>query len=256
MKMKSAFRALAATACAFFYGCTTHKLSPKASDNLDYGMPSSDCVVIERNDYALGHKPEWKQAAWVSYRLTKEEVQSNVCRRVNSFAKDPLLSESFSVPSDYTRSGYDRGHLAPAADMSWSEEAMRESFYMSNMSPQAPMLNRGIWKKLEMWVRDAAAKEESVVVVTGPVVCSNDVSKTIGKNEVIVPSAFYKVVYDETPPKKMIGFIMPNEGSTNSIALFAVSVDKVEEVTGLDFFSEIEDSRENELELMCDIDMW
>ena len=127
---------------------------------------------------------------------------------------------------------------------------------MSNMSPQAPMLNRGIWKKLEMWVRDAAAKEESVVVVTGPVVCSNDVSKTIWKNEVIVPSAFYKVVYDETPPKKMIGFIMPNEGSTNRIALFAVSVDKVEEVTGLDFFSEIEDSRENELELMCDIDMW
>lgn len=63
MKMKSAFRALAATACAFFYGCTTHKLSPKASDNLDYGMPSSDCAVIERNGYALGHKPEWKQAA-------------------------------------------------------------------------------------------------------------------------------------------------------------------------------------------------
>ena len=226
------------------------------SDNLDYGKPSENVLVIERKGYALGYNRKWKIAEWVSYRLTRDEVLSNVCDRADLFVKDPLLSSDFSIPEDYLRSGYDRGHLAPAADMHWSQEVMAESFYMSNMTPQAPQFNRGIWKHLEKWVRDMALVETNIVVVTGPIVASNDLTNTIGRNKVVVPSAFYKVILDETPPRKMIGFILENKGSSLSITNSVVTVDEVEKVTGLDFFKMLPDDKEDELEARADFISW
>ena len=226
------------------------------SDNLDYGKPSENVLVIEREGYALGYNRKWKIAEWVSYRLTRDEVLSNVCDRADLFVKDPLLSSDFSIPEDYLRSGYDRGHLAPAADMHWSQEVMAESFYMSNMTPQAPQFNRGIWKHLEKWVRDMALVETNIVVVTGPIVLAIDYYRTIGRNKVIVPSAFYKVVFDETPPRKMIAFVIPNRGWNEDVSHFAVSVDMVESMTGLDFFKMLPDDKENELEAIADFQSW
>lgn len=226
------------------------------SDNLDYGKPSENVLVIERKGYALGYNRKWKIAEWVSYRLTRDEVLSNVCERTDLFVKDPLLSSDFSIPEDYLRSGYDRGHLAPAADMRWSEEVMAESFYMSNISPQRPQFNRGVWKHLEKWVRDMALVETNIFVVTGPIVLANDESRTIGSNRVVVPSAFYKVVFDETPPRKMIAFIIPNRGWNEKISYFSVSVDIVEVLTGLDFFKMLPDAEEDELERKYDFPEW
>lgn len=225
-------------------------------DNLDYGVPGDCDRLIDREGYALGYIALWRQAAWVSYRLTAAEVASNVCRRADQFTKDPDLTEDFSIPKDYHRSGYDRGHLAPAADMHWSTKTMAESFYMSNMSPQAPAFNRGIWSELEKWVRGRATVETNIVVVTGPVVTSNDLSNTIGFHRVVVPSAFYKVVYDETPPQKMIAFLLPNAGSRLSITNYVVTVDAVESATGLDFFNLLSDDTENTLENQSDFSAW
>ena len=211
-----------AEACAF------------ANDNLDYGIPKADSVV-DRIGYALGYSEEHEQAAWVMYRLTREEVLTKAAKRTDDFREDPNIPTFSALPSDYSHSGFDRGHLAPAEDMKFSDVTMQESFYMSNMSPQRPEFNRGIWKKLEKQVRRFAYNEGSVFVITGPILERN--LKKIGNaNKVSVPRYFYKVVYDETPPHKMIAFVLPNEGSDKPVADYVTSVDEVERRTGLDFF--------------------
>lgn len=226
------------------------------SDNLDYGLPSDRVKVVERIGYALGYNEDWRISEWVCYRLTRDEALSNVCERATSFVKDPAISNNYATASDYARSGFDKGHLAPAADMQWSSRAMSDSFYMSNMTPQTPMFNRGIWKQLEKWVRDVAIVETNIFIVTGPIVTSNDLANTIGANRVVVPSAFYKVVLDETPPCKMIGFVISNRGYGESISNFVVTVDEVESVTDLDFFKRIPDDEEEEMESKVDFSNW
>ena len=261
--MKPIFAVFSAVLLCIFSGCGSrpHALQapppPTAHDNLDYGVPGPSDRLIDREGYALGYNRSWKQAAWVSYRLTAAEVCSNACPRSNLFAKDPDLYADYSIPQDYTHSGYDRGHLAPAADMRWSRGAMAESFYMSNMSPQKPQFNRGIWSALEQWVRDKAVQDTNIVIVTGPIVTSNDLSRTIGWHRVVVPSGYYKVLYDETPPVKMIAFLLPNEGAALAVSNFVVPVDAVEEATGLDFFSALpDDDEESALEAFSDFSAW
>lgn len=223
-----------------------------ASDNLDYGVPAADCVV-DRTGYALGYSEEHEQASWVMYRMTREETLIRAAVRTDDFRADPNIVTFSALPSDYSRSGYDRGHLAPAEDMKFSEVTMRDSFYMSNMSPQKPDFNRGIWKRLEKEVRRYAYNEGSVFVITGPILERG--LKKIGRaNKVSVPRRFFKIVYDETPPRKMIAFVFPNDGSTQPLSSFVTTVDEVERLTGLDFFAGLED--EEALEFEEDFAMW
>ena len=226
----------------------------RASDNLDYGVPSADCIV-DRMGYALGYSEEHEQSAWVMYRLTREEVLTRKARRTDDFKADPAVVTFSALPSDYSRSGYDRGHLAPAEDMKYSEETMRDSFFMSNISPQRPEFNRGVWKRLEKKVRQFATDEESVFVITGPVL-ERDLEKIGRDNKVSVPRRFFKIVYDETPPKKMIAFVLPNEKSNAPLDSFATTVDEVERITGLDFFSGLSAEMQSELESVSDSSAW
>lgn len=230
--------------------------SRRLSDNLDYGVPGGCDFVIEREGYALGYRRAWRQSAWVSYRLTAAEVCAAVCDRSKLFLPDPDIRDDYALPSDYTRSGYDRGHLAPAADFRWSPTAMAQSFYMSNISPQLPVFNRGIWSNLEAWVRTQSIAETNIVIITGPIVTSNDLARTIGWHRVVVPSAFYKVIYDETPPQKMIGFIIANAGFSPDLSRFVCTVDFVETATGLDFFADLPDDEEARLEAASDFSAW
>lgn len=205
----------------------------EASDNLDYGAIAADCVV-DREGYALGYSEAHEQPVWVMYRLTREEVLANNAKRDNWFKADTNIITGSALPVDYAHSGYDRGHLAPAEDMEFSPTAMAESFYMSNVSPQKPEFNRGIWKRLENAVRRRAVSKGSVFVITGPIFASD--SETIGKvNRVSVPNAFYKIIYDETPPMNIMAYIMPNEGSDKPIENFACDVAEIEQLTGLVF---------------------
>lgn len=229
--------------------------SPETS-HLAYGIPGKADTIVERPGYALGYIERHEQAAWVIYIISNKQILAKNAERSNhSFRRDPAIPTGSASSSDYTRSGFDRGHLAPAADMAYSEQTMRDSFYMSNISPQRPGFNRGIWKDLEAWVRQTAVKERLVVVVTGPVFPGRDI-QTIGKNAVTVPSHFYKIVYDLTPPQKMIAFILPNEKSDKPLRAFAVSVDAVERLTGLDFFSKVSLPEQNEMEKSYSITAW
>ena len=224
-------------------------------DNLKFGIPGKCDQVIDREGFAIGYNESWEQPAWVIYRLTKSEVMNRKASRLDGFKPDPVVASGSADLSDYAGSGYDRGHLAPAGDMHWSERAMAESFFMSNMSPQDPSFNRGAWARLERVVRRFAYAEESVYVVTGPIVASND-TKTIGPNGVRVPGGFYKIIYDETPPQKMIAFIMPNKGTNKSLDSYVVSVDEVERITGLDFFSALPQDVQSKLESKSNANDW
>lgn len=203
-------------------------------DHPEWPAVASDQKVISHEGYSLVYAEAHEQAIWVAYELTAEETTNDV-ERGNHFIEDPEISTGSATNADYAKSGYDRGHLAPAADMGWSTTAMEESFYFSNMSPQEPGFNRGICKKLETQVREWARQHESIYVVTGPVLSSG--LPTIGPNKVSVPNYYYKVILDgQGSGMHGIGFILPNASSQQPLSSFAVSIDSVEKVTGLDFF--------------------
>ena len=132
---------------------------------------------------------------------------------------------------------------------------MADSFYMSNMSPQDPQFNRGIWKELEAQVRTFAVAEKEIYVVTGPIL-PQEKAITIGRSKVTVPYSYYKVIYDLTPPEKMIGFILPNQRSDQPLADFAVTVDAVEAASGLNFFSKLPEAKQKKLESTLAVEEW
>ncbi len=220
------------------------------------GVPYSpfEDEIVRHKGYTLGYSEEHEQARWVAYELTEVEVNGQV-KRTDNFRIDPSVSTGSSAPSDYSHSGFDRGHLAPAADMKLSEDYMDESFYMSNISPQVPSFNRGMWKRLENQVRTIAVRHNSIYVVTGPVFMPCD--STIGLNGVTVPSYFYKVLLAMHDSDVMaIGFILPNQDVRETLELYATSVDAVEEATGLDFFVEIPNRTEDKIESSFDYSRW
>jgi endonuclease G len=219
-------------------------------------LPLADAAeVLRHTGFSLKYSEAYEQAEWVAYELTAEETQGG-WGRADDFRTDPAVPTGSALPEDYRGSGYDRGHLVPAGDMKWSPAAMSDSFLMSNMSPQNPSFNRGIWRTLEEKVRDWAEQNEGLYVVTGPVLADGPFP-TIGANGVAVPRRFYKVLLDYREPElKAIGFVLPNEGTRLPLGAFALSVDEVEAITGLDFFAALPDPLEELLESRCDLSLW
>ena len=212
--------------------------------------------VIKHEGYTVSYNSEYRIANWVAYELTATEAKSKKTERSNKFVPDPQVKGSTAMNEDYTRSGYDRGHLAPAGDMKWSAKAMRESFYLSNICPQKPKLNRGIWKDLEEQCRLWALDNGSLLIVTGPVITGD--MKRLGKNRVAIPKAFYKVLcYHTEKGYKGIGFLFENRDyKDNSLKSMAIPIDSVEKATGIDFFPSIPDDQENEMEAAVDWSRW
>ena len=224
-------------------------------DNLLSGCPGNSDYLLENIGFALGYSRKHRQPLFVIYLLDARELENKTVSRKNRFLPDPEVLSDSASGSDYKGSGYDRGHLAPAADMAFSAEAMKHSFYYSNISPQDPSFNRGIWKKLEEQVRFFAETEKKIYVVSGPVFSEKD-SVHIGNHQITVPEKFYKVIYDLTPPEKMIAFIIPNRKSSSSLQSYTVTVDHVENQTGLDFFNLLPDSKEQTLEKHIKVSDW
>lgn len=206
-------------------------------------------IRLERLGYSLSYNPHYKTPNWVAWELTRKEVQGKEERK-DKFVPDPDLPEPRVVHADYTGSGYDRGHMAPAADMKWSKQAMQESFYMSNICPQNQKLNRDDWGDLEEICRKWAKKYGTVHIACGPIYDQKS-PKRIGKNRVAVPDRFYKVVliYNRKNPIVM-GFLFDNKAHHQAISKYMVSVDSVESVTGMDFFSRLPDEVENRIEAL------
>ena len=163
--------------------------------------------------------------------MTATEAKSKKTERSNKFVPDPQVKGSTAMNEDYTRSGYDRGHLKPK-------------------------LNRGIWKDLEEQCRLWALDNGSLLIVTGPVITGD--MKRLGKNRVAIPKAFYKVLcYHTEKGYKGIGFLFENRDyKDNSLKSMAIPIDSVEKATGIDFFPSIPDDQENEMEAAVDWSRW
>lgn len=204
-------------------------------------------IVIKHLGYTVSYNNFYKTPNWVAWELTRKETEGDE-GRTNKFLPDPELPEPRVVTSDYTNSGYDRGHMAPAADMKWSKQAMKESFYMSNICPQNRKLNRDDWGDLEESCRKWADKYGTIYIACGPIYDSKS-PKRIGESRVAVPDRFFKVVlvYNRKNPMAM-GFLFENKANHQDLKNYMVTVDKVEEETGLDFFPKVPDSIENRIE--------
>ena len=230
---------------------------------------AADHELREFKYYSLCYRETYEQAEWSAECIKSSMLQKNATR-ANDFRPDDKISTGSSTLADYKSSGYDRGHLVPAADMSFDADAMSETFYMSNMSPQAPQFNRGIWVNLETQVRVWAQKFGKIYVVSGPVLNkSAQEFPSIGKNQVSVPEFYYKVVLapiykdeeDKNTPEDSesvmaIGFIIPNQKCEKEFWDYAVSIDEVENITNIDFFPQLEDSLENQVESAFQLEDW
>ncbi len=228
-------------------------------NELSFYYPTADLSnggIVEHLAYSLDYNEDHEQADWVFYELTRDEVEKKIAKRKDNFKPDPSATISSALPTDYRKSGYDRGHLCPAADNRWSEEAMDQSFYMSNMSPQHPDLNRKIWAELEEQVRQWAVENEKVYVATGPLL--NDGFKyKIGESGVSVPNYFYKVVADLTGDEiKGIGFIFSNGENNGELKNYAFPIDMIEERTKIDFFYKLDEEIQTQIESEVVIEDW
>lgn len=230
--------------------------APTADYRLNVSSSSQPEKILEYNGFTVSYNPEFHIPNWVFWELTSDET-AGIEKRGN-FAADPDVPDC-PVPADYAHTGYDRGHIAPAGDMKWSPDAMEQCFYMTNMVPQDPQLNRGAWNRLEQKCRQRAAVDSAVLIVSGPVLRNGkaDVREYLSRRRVAVPEKLFKVIFSPyANPPRMIGFIMPNGDTPGGMQQYAVCVDSVESATGLDFFSWLPDSLETILEKECDFNRW
>ncbi len=216
----------------------TTQVTTNSTVNVNFNTCYLHSKIIYHSYYSLLYSEDAEQAKWVAYKLTPSFFQ-NYIERTNDFREDSLILTGSSSLDDYHKSGYDRGHLAPAGSMKLNERSMSESFFMSNISPQKPSFNRGIWKRLEGKVRYWAESNDSIFVITGPIL--DHPIDTIGPNEVIVPRAFFKTLIAYKDGKaRGIAFLVPHEKSDKSLYSFATSIDVIEELTGLDFYCKLD----------------
>ena len=206
-------------------------------------LPSSNGEVVEHTYYSLSYLEEHEQAEWVHYKLNSTMLKGEIPRKKN-YTIDRKVSTGSAKTSDYTNSGFDRGHLVPAADMKMDFTSVKEAAYMSNISPQKPKFNNGVWSRLEKRIRLRAKKSE-LYITTGGVLSPADLKK-IGKNNVSVPDQFYKIIYD-VKNQKMFAYLMPNK-KIESREKHVVTVDSIEALTGIDFYHELDDELEDKLE--------
>lgn len=233
------------------------KLQRVRADIVKYAMPmcAADSEVVTHAAMTIGYNEAHEQPNWVAHIITSDIIEG-VIGRTNDFRPDSLLKSGSAELEDYWESGYDRGHLAPSADFRWSYKALSESYLYSNMSPQLPEFNREIWADVEGITRKWAIENGELYVVTGGVLKKG--LPTIGKNHKIsIPEAYYKVLLDYREPEvKGIAFLVPHKGMERKPTEFLVSIDSVEKVTGIDFFSQLPDALENAIEKSCEPLKW
>ena len=223
---------------------TTTSNSKKISFN--YLPTSTTDQIVEHAYYTLSYNEKHEQAEWVAYKLLKKHTTYNKFKRPY-FEADPLVKTNSASWKNYKNSGYDRGHLCPAADRRFNKKAHDETFLTSNISPQIREFNAGIWNDLEKKVRYWLKKDKQFYVVTGPVFGNS--KKTIGFEQVTVPTHFFKVIlkYGSGDPK-LISFLIPQQTTSRNLSEFIITTDNLEKILNIDFFPALPDDLENKLE--------
>lgn len=203
-------------------------------------------ILLDHKYFQISYNPDHRLPNWVSYRLYSKQLRRGVAKRRDKFFPDKQLREMkipYSMPADFDGRTYDRGHMAPSEDFIWSQEANDETFVMSNMAPQTKKLNRGSWKTLEAKIRKWACTEEELHIITGPIL-----SAGLPKfhSQVSIPKTFFKIVVDETEPRKAIAFVYSQEDTKVPPQERAFSVRDIEKITGLSLLSELKPQIKNQ----------
>jgi endonuclease G len=225
--------------------------------HLQWGFPGGSCSPLNKDVYITCHDNERRLPQWVTYRLRRQDLENPVSERTDDFRPDPELEAIARAElADYRSSGYDRGHMAPAADFKRSDDAMSTTFLLSNMAPQRPNLNRRIWAQLEDQVRQLTQSHGRVWIFTGALYLDgNDRPTTPAatiNGRVAVPTHFYKAILCEhaNGNRELFGYLLPNQLDpiADPLDSFAVTVDRLEELSGLDFFAALPDAEETQLQ--------
>lgn len=210
--------------------------------------------IIVHDNYTLSYNEKYEQAEWVAYHLRRNQLSQNHYERP-FFIEDPKVKTHSADWRNYKKSGYDKGHLCPAGDMKFSQQAFDDTFFTSNISPQLHSFNDGVWNRLEQKTRYWTSKYNGLYIITGGVLENN--LKTIGKEHVAVPNYFYKILCYKLKSKwNMIGFLVPHKDSDLPLYKFVVPVDKIEQLTKINFFPKLDDATENQLEKKSDYKDW
>lgn len=247
------------------------KLKKLRADLYANGLPAREIgeEVVHHSAMSLVYSEEHEQAKWVAHVITPDIITGDV-NRSNDFRPDPKVLTGTTVEEDYFLKylqddstymydgyGFDRGHLAPSADFRWSEKALSESYFYSNMSPQRPAFNRGRWAELESMLRAYVYQHKTtqLYVVSGPVLKPDLPKSERSINKVSIPEQYFKVVLD-LDQQKTVGFLMPNKECSYPIESYLVSVNEIEDLTGLDFFPALDDFIEDKLEAQKYPEIW
>ena len=210
--------------------------------------------IIQHTAITIGYREEHEVPQWVAYVLRKEHLRDCFDRN-DKFREDPSVRTGSALPTDYRSSGYDRGHIAPAGDMKWSKEAMEESFYMSNITPQSPGMNRGRWANLEMLARAWAKEGEETIIVSGPVLQAN--LPRIGGTGISIPNDHFKVLLRSKGQQlNAIAFLMTQNPTASGLESYALPVRTIEELTGLNFFPHLSKNEQDRIEKKIAWDQW
>lgn len=212
--------------------------------------------IIRHEGYTVSYNSDYRIPNWVAWELNANEAKSNKVPRADKFFPDPEVKGATALNEDYSGTGFDRGHMAPAGDMKWSEKAMRECFYFSNICPQDRKMNGGIWRIIEEKSRKWAIQHDTIYIVTGPVITEK--MRRLGKNRVAVPEHFYKVICTYSNNKYQgVAFLLENRdyGKTPLWSL-AIPIDSVEKVTGIEFFPTLPTASRQEMMHTVDRKCW
>ena len=218
-------------------------------------LPTSTTNQIVKHDFmTLSYHEEYEQAEWVAYELKASQI-SKTNRKRPYFIYDKKVKTKSANYRNYKNSGFDKGHLCPAGDRKFSENAFNETFLTSNISPQKHDFNSGIWNRLEQKIRFWVSKDKQLYVITGGVLKKG--LKTIGKEEVAIPEHFYKILLDYSKPQiKAIAFLVPHKALNAPLYTFVVSIDEIEDLTSLDFFPNLPNDLEDQLEKSSNYKKW
>lgn len=234
---------------------STPPISPQQLQSKIVSLPASiPSIILRRKAYTTSYNSETHNPNWVAWHLTAEHVDGEI-PRLRYFIEDEQVPTPRATNEDYKGSGWSRGHMCPAGDNKWDKEAMRESNLLTNICPQHSSLNSGLWNVIERDCRKWAKRYEDLYIVCGPVYLNRE-HETIGLNKVVVPEAFYKVILRLTPEPAAIGFVVRNNEGKKKKDQFVNTVDDVERITGIDFFSALPDDIENKVESQADINDW
>ncbi len=236
------------------FSCDENDPSKSEISSFNYLPTSTTNSIVKHQYYTLSYSEKHEQAEWVAYQLKDEQIVSTTFKRPY-FEQDPKVKTGSADWRNFKNSGYTKGHLLAAADRKFSKEAYDETFLTSNISPQVYDFNAGVWNRLEEKTRYWTQKYEELYVITGGILTDN--LNTIGYEDVAVPKYFYKILLDYTQPEiKAIAFLMPHQKSDKALYEFVVSIDKIESLTGIDFFPALPDDLENKLEKVSDYKGW